>query len=97
MFFNVPNNVHTWDFASAGCGSRSLAAHLVRALLRREPGAGRVENSTIDTVKDDRARKVRRTYRATDAGMWLIAFVAVGPLLAALFIAARPDSPLISA
>jgi|GEM_PF-5616125 len=37
--------------------------------LCREPGAGRVENSTIDTVKDDRTRNVRRTYRATDAGM----------------------------
>lgn len=38
MFFNVPNNVCTWDFAPAGCGSQSQAAYPVRTL---PPNPGR--------------------------------------------------------
>lgn len=76
MFFNVPNNVCTWDFAPAGCGSRSQAAHPVRTLPRilaagggLVQGAERVEDSTVGTEKVNEAREVRRTCRAAGTGM----------------------------
>ena len=76
MFFNVPNNVCTWDFAPTGCGSRSQAAHPVRTLPRilaagggLVQGAERVEDSTVGTEKVNEAREVRRTCRAAGTGM----------------------------
>ena len=73
---NVPNNVCTWDFAPAGCGSQSQAAHPVRTLPRilaagggLVQGAERIGNSTVGTEKINEARKARRTYRAADTGM----------------------------
>lgn len=76
MFFNVPNNVRTRDFAPAGCGSQSQAAHPVRTLPRilaagggLVQGAERIGNSTVGTEKINEARKARRTYRAADTGM----------------------------
>lgn len=69
-------HVRARDFAPAGCGSQSQAAHPVRTLPRilaagggLVQGAGRVEDSTVGTEKVNEAREVRRTCRAADTGM----------------------------
>lgn len=69
-------HVRARDFAPAGCGSQSQAAHPVRTLPRilaagggLVQGAERIGNSTVGTEKINEARKARRTYRAADTGM----------------------------
>ena len=69
-------HVRARDFAPAGCGSQSEAAHPVRTLARilaagggLVQGAERIGNSTVGTEKINEARKARRTYRAADTGM----------------------------
>lgn len=64
-------HVRARDFAPAGCGSQSQAAHPVRTLPRilaagggLVQGAERVEDSTVGTEKVNEAREVRRTCRA---------------------------------
>ena len=69
-------HVRARDFAPAGCGSRSQAAHPVRTLPRIMAAGGglvqgteRVEDSTVGTEKVNEAREVRRTCRAAGTGM----------------------------
>ena len=75
MFFNVPNNVCTWDFAPAGCGSRrprirfGPCPRILAAGGGLVQGAERVEDSTVGTEKVNEVREVRRTCRAAGTGM----------------------------
>ena len=69
-------HVRARDFAPAGCGSQSQAAHPGRTLPRilaagggLVQGAERVEDSTVGTEKVNEAREVRRTCRAAGTGM----------------------------